>query len=91
MEVNIHEAKTHLSRLIQRVEAGEEVTISRAGKPVVKMIAVGPKHGTRPLGLDRGRMWMAPDFDAPDPELETLFYEAPITTTGSNQRKRTKK
>ncbi|HZP64063.1 MAG TPA: type II toxin-antitoxin system Phd/YefM family antitoxin [Terriglobales bacterium] len=91
MEVNIHEAKTHFSRLIQRVEAGEEITISRAGKPVAKLIAVGPKRGTRPMGLDRGRMWMAPDFDAPDPELEALFYEAPITTDSSNQRKRKKK
>ena len=91
MEVNIHDAKTHLSRLIQRVEAGEEITISRAGKPVAKLIAFGPKHGTRPLGLDRGRMWMAPDFDAPDPELEALFYDAPITTKGSNQRKKRKK
>jgi prevent-host-death family protein len=87
MEVNIHEAKTHFSRLIQRVEAGEEVTISRAGKPVAKLIAAGPQHGTRPLGLDRGKMWMAPDFDAPDHELEALFYDAPITSKTSSQRK----
>ena len=43
MEVNIHEAKTHLSRLLQRVAAGEEVTIARAGVPVARLVAVEPK------------------------------------------------
>src|SRR5438876_11559397 len=78
MEVNIHEAKTHFSRLLQRVEAGEEITIARAGKPVAKLIAVGPQNGTRPMGMDRGKIWMADDFDAPDPELEALFYDSPL-------------
>ncbi len=77
MEVNVHEAKTHLSRLLKRVEAGEEITISRAGTPVAKLIAAGPQGKTRPMGMDRGKIWIADDFDAPDPELEALF-EAPL-------------
>ena len=76
MEVNIHEAKTHLSRLLQRVAAGEEVTIARAGVPVARLVAVEPKKKKiRPLGMDRGRVWVADDFDAPLPdELLKEFY-----------------
>ncbi|HEY3973514.1 MAG TPA: type II toxin-antitoxin system Phd/YefM family antitoxin [Candidatus Sulfotelmatobacter sp.] len=76
MEVNIHEAKTHLSRLLQKVAAGEEVTIARAGVPVAKLVAVAPKpKKIRPLGMDRGKIWIADDFDAPLPDdLLKLFY-----------------
>jgi prevent-host-death family protein len=91
MEVNIHQAKTHLSRLVQRVLAGEEVTIALAGKPVVKLIAAGPPGGKRPMGMDRGRIWIADDFDAPDPEIEALFYDAPLTTNTPRKKKRKKK
>jgi len=77
MEVNVHEAKTHLSRLLRRVAAGEEITISRAGVPVAKLIAAVPTGASRPMGMDRSRIWIADDFDARDPELEALFY-API-------------
>jgi len=79
MEVNVHEAKTHLSRLLRKVAAGEEITISRAGTPVAKLIAAGTRSKSRPMGMDRGKIRMAEDFDDPDPELESLFY-APITT-----------
>ena len=88
MEVNIHEAKTHLSRLLQRVVAGEEITIARAGVPVAKLIAAGCQSKTRPLGMDRGKIWIAEDFDAPDPELEALFYDAPLTTAPARKRKK---
>jgi prevent-host-death family protein len=91
MEVNIHEAKTHLSRLLQKVAEGEEVVISRAGVPVAKLIAVGPKSGKRPLGFDHGRIWMAEDFDAPMPELEALFYDAPVTSAPSLRKNAKKK
>lgn len=77
MEVNVHQAKTHLSRLLKRVEAGEEITISRAGMPVARLIAAAPKGKTRPMGMDRGKIWIADDFDAPNPELEALFH-APL-------------
>jgi len=90
MEVNIHQAKTHLSRLVQRVLQGEEITIARAGKPVAKLIAAGPPAGTRPMGMDRGKVWIADDFDAPDPELESLFYDAPLTTNVSRKKRKKK-
>ena len=74
MEVNIHEAKTQLSRLLRRVAEGEEVTISRAGVPVAKLVAAGPSGGSRPMGMDQGKIWIADDFDTLDPQLEALFY-----------------
>jgi len=74
MEVNVHEAKTQLSRLLKRVAAGEEITIARAGVPVARLIAVGPASGSRPMGMDQGKIWIAEDFDKLDPELEALFY-----------------
>jgi prevent-host-death family protein len=75
--VNIHEAKTQLSRLISKVEAGEEIVISRAGKPVAKLVRVQPKKRAK-FGFMKGQVWIAPDFDAPDPELEKLFYDGPV-------------
>jgi prevent-host-death family protein len=76
MEVNIHEAKTHLSRLLQRVAAGEEVTIARAGVPIARLVAVQAKPNTiRPLGFARDQVWVADDFDAPLPDdLLKAFY-----------------
>jgi prevent-host-death family protein len=88
MEVNIHEAKTHLSRLLQRVAAGEEVTIARAGVPVAKLIAAGPGSKSRPMGMDEGKIWIAEDFDAPDPALESLFYDAPVTSTPTRKQRK---
>ena len=76
MEVNVHEAKTHLSRLLQRVAAGEEIIIARSGVPVARLVAVSPKEKkNRLLGMDRGQVWVADDFDAPLPdELLKQFY-----------------
>jgi len=72
--VNVHEAKTHLSRLLARVAAGEEIIISKAGKPVARLV---PFHGPREKrvpGLDHGKVWIAEDFDAPLPEeIQKLF------------------
>lgn len=65
--VNIHEAKTHFSRLVERAERGYEVVIARAGKPVAKLVPIAPVRGRRPLGRDRGRVWIAPDFGDPLP------------------------
>jgi antitoxin (DNA-binding transcriptional repressor) of toxin-antitoxin stability system len=76
---------------LQKVADGEEVVISRAGVPVARLVAVGPKDGKRPLGIDGGRIWMADDFNAPMPELEALFYDAPITSPSPPRRKAKKK
>jgi prevent-host-death family protein len=65
--VNVHEAKTHLSKLLERVEAGEEIVIARAGLPVARLIPFA-HPGKRPLGLDAGMGFIASDFDAPLPE-----------------------
>jgi prevent-host-death family protein len=66
--VNIHEAKTNLSALIAAVEAGEEVVIARANKPVVKLVAMETKPVQRIPGLHKGEFYMADDFDAPLPD-----------------------
>jgi prevent-host-death family protein len=91
MEVNIHEAKTHLSRLLQRVADGEEVTIARAGKPVARLVAVEPKTEVRPLGFAQGQIWIADDFDAPLPDdLLKAFYGGelpPLTRQRGRKRK----
>lgn len=71
--VNIHEAKTHLSRLVERVEAGEEVVIARAGRPVARLVAFKPRTERRRPGLWQGRVVLAPDFDAPDEQIRTAF------------------
>ena len=70
---NIHEAKTHLSRLVQRAAAGEEIIISKAGQPMAKLVPFNTRSGPRRPGLWKGRVTIADDFDAPVPELEELF------------------
>jgi prevent-host-death family protein len=75
VEVNIHEAKTHLSRLLERVEQGEEVTIMRANVPVAKLVAARPSGTKRELGWAHGEFTVPDDFDAPlPPDLEDSFY-----------------
>jgi prevent-host-death family protein len=71
--VNLHYAKTHLSRLVDEALAGEEVVIARAGTPVVRLDPVERAQRERRLGVDQGKIWIADDFDAPMPELEALF------------------
>lgn len=65
--VNVHEAKTHLSRLLDRVAAGEEVVIAKAGVPVARLVPVVLPREARPLGTETGRVFIADDFDAPLP------------------------
>jgi prevent-host-death family protein len=72
--VNIHEAKTHLSRLLARVAAGDEVIIAKAGTPIARLVPVAPS-GQRSLGADRGRGFIADDFDAPLPEKILAEFE----------------
>jgi prevent-host-death family protein len=67
MEVNIHEAKTHFSKLLQRVTLGEEIIIAKAGVPVAQLVPIRATQGKRPLGFLKGEIWMADDFDAPLP------------------------
>ena len=69
--VNVHEAKTHLSRLLAEVEAGAEIVIARAGKPVAKLIPAA--KWKRQLGGLEGQIWISPDFDEPLEGWEDLF------------------
>ena len=73
--VNIHEAKTHLSRLLARVARGEEIIIAKAGKPIARLVPAIPAPGPRVLGMDRGRATIADDFDAPLPEEVLAGFE----------------
>jgi prevent-host-death family protein len=63
-QFNIHEAKTHLSRIIERVERGEEITISRAGTPVAKIIPLAPRRPRAGRGSLRGKLILANDWDS---------------------------
>ncbi len=76
MEVNIHEAKTHLSKLLERVAVGEEVIIAKAGKPVAKLVPLSEAPKTRILGSAKGEFVVPDDFNDPLPkEIEDLFYK----------------
>lgn len=68
-QVNIHQAKTHLSRLVEQAAAGEEIVIAKAGKPIARLVGL-EKHRQkkRKPGALKGRGWVADDFDAPLPE-----------------------
>lgn len=73
MEVNVHHAKTHLSKLIAAVESGEEVIIARAGKPAVKLVIVPlPVRKSRKhlRGSGIGKLWVAEDAFSPETDLE---------------------
>ena len=73
---NIHEAKTHLSKLIERVSSGEEIVIGKAGKPVAKLIPYAEKKKPRKAGAWKGKVWLAPDWDSDETneEIAKLFY-----------------
>jgi prevent-host-death family protein len=66
--INIHAAKTHLSRLVAEVAAGEEIVIAKAGKPVARLLPFEPRREPRRPGLMKGKIWIADDFDEPLPE-----------------------
>ena len=79
MNVNVHEAKTRLSELLRRVEAGETVVIARSGTPVARLVPAQPVQPRRP-GAWRGRVRLAPDFDTTPQELLDAM-ETPLPTT----------
>ncbi len=82
--VNVYEAKTKLSKLLQRVAAGEEIVISNRGVPVARLVPFPQHQGPRPLGFDKGRVRIGADFDAPlPPDILAGF-----TGTRSKSKKR---
>ena len=76
VKVNTHEAKTHLSRLLDRVAEGEEIVIARAGKPVAKLVPYVEQKEPRKLGTLKGKIRLAPDWDSDETneEIARLFY-----------------
>lgn len=85
--VDIHEAKTHLPRLLDRVKQGEEIVIAKAGKPVAKLVPYREQSKPRAPGYWRGRVRMAEDFDALPDEVaaawhHNLYGEQPFAGRG---------
>ncbi len=78
IQVNIGEAKTQLSRLIERAIAGEEVIIARANTPIVHIVPIRPDRPKRRLGWLAGQLVVGEDFDDPLPELERLAHDTTI-------------
>ena len=73
--VNVHEAKTHLSRLLVKVQAGEDVVIAKGGKPIAKLVPLGARGTPRIPGTAAGAIEIADDFDAPLPESLLSEFE----------------
>lgn len=73
--VNVHDAKTHLSRLIAEVADGQEVVIAKAGKPIARLVGLTAAKPRRTPGFLRGKIWIADDFDAPLPEHVQADFE----------------
>ena len=75
MIVNINEAKTHLSKLLARVRNGEEVIISKAGKPIAKIVPLADKPKKRIPGSAKGKVIMEKNFDVPLPKHILKAFE----------------
>ena len=72
--INVQEAKTHLSRLIEQVAQGEDVVLGKYGKPMARLTAYAPEREARRLGGFGGKLHIADDFDDEDPRISSLFY-----------------
>ena len=76
--MNVHEAKTHFSKLLEKVATGEEVVISKAGKPVAKLVPYQPAAVPRKGGFLAGQIWQAPDCWDDDSELISMMTDGPL-------------
>jgi prevent-host-death family protein len=73
---NVHAAKTHLSRLLERAEAGDDIVIARDGRPIVRLVPYTSTHPVRTFGILKGRIRVLDAFDEADPEIEREFEES---------------
>jgi len=73
LTVNMHEAKTQLSRLVAQVQEGEEILIARAGKPVARLTRIERKVEPRRFGTAKGKVRIGKDFDSPVPGFEEFY------------------
>ena len=77
--VNLYEAKTHLSELVDRAADGEEIVIAKAGTPMARLVPLPPEPPERVPGLLKGQIWIADDFDDPlPPEIQQHFDDPKI-------------
>jgi prevent-host-death family protein len=77
MTLNLYEAKTQLSALVDQAAAGAEIIIAKNGKPMAKLVALQEQRVRKP-GRLKGKVWMSKDFDAPMPDFEDAFYNSVI-------------
>jgi prevent-host-death family protein len=75
LKVNIHEAKTQFSKLLKRVGNGEEIIISKAGKPIARLTSIDERPAERIPGSAKAKVFIAEDFDAPLPESLMTSFE----------------
>ncbi len=75
---NIHQAKTHLSKLLEEVAKGKEVVIAKAGKPVAKLVVYKEEKKLRKPGLLKGKIFISDDFTDEDKEINEMFYGSDI-------------
>jgi len=73
--LNVHEAKTHLSRLLERVAAGEEIVLGKAGKPIARLVPLASRAGRRVPGSAKGMIVVRKNFDAPLPRAIQRHFE----------------
>jgi len=78
IERSVSETKAQLSALLDMVERGEEVVITRNDRPIAKLIPIAVRLQPRKAGAMKGKIWISPDLEAADPELERLFTDGPI-------------
>lgn len=77
MTLNLYEAKTQLSSLVDQAAAGAEIIIAKNGKPMAKLVPIKESVKRKP-GRLKGKIWISKDFDAPMPEFEQAFYNSKI-------------
>jgi len=87
-QVNIHEAKTHLSRLVRLAASGEEILIARAGEPVARLTGREEARRPRHPGALRGKIQVSEDFDAPDASSGEMFMTAPLFLSSAPARRK---
>ena len=73
MVINVYEAKTHLSRLLDRAAEGEEIVLGKAGKPMARLVPLRAQQQPRTPGRLKGKIWIAPDFDETPEDIIAAF------------------
>ncbi|MCB1986329.1 MAG: type II toxin-antitoxin system Phd/YefM family antitoxin [Burkholderiales bacterium] len=84
--INIHEAKTHLSRFVEQAAAGEEIIIAKAGKPMAKLVPLVSTPSRRTLGMFKGKLNVPDDFDSPLSDEAVKLFENSIIEPFSKNR-----